>query len=259
MRLSVVVPTKNRPQEILHLLESVYAHSPQVEEVIVVDQSAAPYELPAYPRLTHLYRPELSGLTAARNAGIDASSGEVVLFMDDDCLFRNDVVAETLAVFDANPDAAGVQTRIADQQFVPRPLSSRVFERGFFDVYTAGPDDDLRRTAGAGCAFRRSVFAHERFDDHGLEGYCYGEDYDFSLRARRWGRLVYARGAVIEHRASPANRFDRLRSFQTRWKNLNYIYRKNRARTAPADRVWHLWWRFGETLRWLRFGLGLPR
>ncbi len=259
VNLSLVVPTKNRPEEILRCLDSVYAHSPQIEEVVVVDQSSAPYDLRAYPSVTHLYRPELGGLTAARNAGIDASHGAIVLFLDDDCLFVNDVVTAMLALFDAHPDVVGAQSRLADTEYVPPPLSARIFEHGFFDVYTPGPHHDMRRTAGAGCAFRRSVFAHERFDDVGLAGYCYGEDYDFSARARRWGRLVFAPDAVVEHRASDANRFDRRRSFETKWKNLNYIYAKHRPHPSLGDRAAHAWWSFGETLRWLRYGYGLPR
>jgi GT2 family glycosyltransferase len=259
MRLSVVVPSKNRPDEILHCLESIYARSPQVDEVVVVDQSATAYELPAHPRLVHLYRPDLSGLTAARNTGIDASSGDAVLFMDDDCLFVNDVAGAMSAFLDAHPAAIGAQAKIEDAEYVPRPLSSRVFEKGFFDVYSPGPDDDLRRTAGFGCAFRRSLFAHERYDQDGLEGYCYGEDYDLSVRARRWGRLMYAPSAVVEHRASRKNRFDRRRFFETRWKNMNYLFAKHRPRRSLGDRLAQLWWQFGETLQWLRFGFGLPR
>lgn len=258
MRISVVIPSKNRPAEIVRCLASIYEHCPHVEEVVVVDQSSPRYELPAYPNLVHRYDTALSGASAARNAGADAASGEVVLFVDDDCLFLNDVVAGIAADFAANPDAIGVQAQIVDKDFVPTPLPSRIFERGFFDTNAYGAPHDLRRLAGAGCAYRRSLFATERFDES-LRDYSYGEDYDLAFRARRYGRLVLAREAAIEHVSSPANRYDRLRSFQTRWRNINYLYAKNRAHTAPADRLWHLWWRFGETLRWLRFGLGFPR
>jgi GT2 family glycosyltransferase len=259
MRLSVIIPTKNRPLEILDCLASIYEHSPHVEEVVVVDQSAAPYELPVYPRLVHLYRPEITGSSAARNAGVDASAAELFLFMDDDCLFHNDVVTETIAAFDANPDIVGLQAKLVDQDYNPPPLSARIFEHGLFDVNNAGPDDDLRRTAGAGCAFRRTLFEVERFDEVGFVGYSYGEDYDFSVRAHRRGRLILAADALVEHRASKTNRYDRRRMFETRWKNINYIYAKHRPHTPPTDRLWHLWWRVGETLQWLRFGYGLPR
>jgi GT2 family glycosyltransferase len=258
MRLSVIVPTKDRPHEIVSCLASIYEHSPHVEEVVVVDQSSPRYELPAHPNLVHLYDPSLSGASAARNAGAAAAKGELLLFMDDDCLFRNDAVSAIVAAFDANPDAAGVQARIVDNDFVPTPLSSRIFEHGFFDTNTYGAPGDMRRMAGAGCAYRASLFEHEQFDES-LAGYSYGEDYDFALRARRSGKLVLAPDAVVEHAASNQNRFNRLRAFQTRWKNLNYLYSKHRPHTPVSDRFWHVWWAFGETLQWLRFGLGLPR
>jgi GT2 family glycosyltransferase len=224
----------------------------------VVDQSATRYELPAYPRLVHVFDQSLSGASAARNAGADAASGELLLFIDDDCLLRNDAVTAIVAAFDANPDAAGVQAQLVDKDFIPVPLSARIFEHGFFNTNEYGPHHDMRRIAGAGCAYRKSLFAHVRFDEE-LKGYSYGEDYDMAIRARRFGRLVFAADAIVEHAASQTNRFDRLRSFQTRWKNLNYIYAKNRAIAAPLDRVGHLWWKLGETLQWLRFGLGWPR
>jgi GT2 family glycosyltransferase len=257
-RLSLIIPTKDRPQEILRCLDSVYEHSPEIAEVVVVDQSSAPYQLAARPGLVHLYRPDLSGLTAARNAGVTAASGDIVLFIDDDCLFRSDVAAQTLAEFAAHPDIVGVQAVIVDKDYLPPPISSRVFEHGFFDVNRFGDPSDLRRMAGGGFAFPKSLFERERFDEDGLQGYCYGEDYDFSLRARRWGRLVLAEKTRVEHCPSPNNRFDRKRAFRTRWKNLNYIYAKLRSQTGPADRFWHLWWALGETLQWLRFGYGLP-
>ncbi|MDQ6941134.1 MAG: glycosyltransferase [Candidatus Eremiobacteraeota bacterium] len=258
MRLSVIIPTKNRPQEVLRCLASIYEHSPHVEEVVVVDQSSSRYDLPAHPNIAHLYDPSLSGASAARNAGAAAANGELLLFMDDDCLFRNDAVSAIVAAFDANSDAVGVQARIVDLEFVPTPLSAHIFEHGFFDTNTYGAPGDMRRMAGAGCAYRATLFEIEQFDET-LAGYSYGEDYDLALRARRWGKLVLAEDAVVEHAASDQNRFNRLRSFQTRWKNLNYLYAKHRSRTRPSDRFWHLWWALGETLRWLRFGLGLPR
>lgn len=259
-RVSLVIPSKNRPEEIVRCLASVFAQSDSVAEVVVVDQSATPYELPADPRVTHVYRPELSGLTAARNAGIDRATGDVVLFMDDDCTFESDVVATVRATFALAGDIVGVQPEVVDRDYAPPPISHRVFGKGFFNAHTfmVPGERDVRRMSGCAMAFRATVFAHERFDES-LHGYCYGEDWDFSLRAKHHGRLVLARDALVEHRPSPNNRFDHRRALETRWTNVNYIYRKLRAQTSALDRMWHLWWRLGETLQWLRFGYGLPR
>ena len=258
--VSLVIPSKNRPAEIVRCLASVFARSASIDEIIVVDQSAAPYELPADRRVTHLYQPELSGLTAARNAGVDHAKGDVVLFMDDDCTFESDVVAIVSETFARRADVVGVQPEVVDPDYTPPPISQRIFEHGFFDSHTFMKPgaSELRRMSGCAMAFRATVFEHERFDES-LHGYCYGEDWDFSLRAKRHGRLVLAPEALVQHRPSPTNRFDRRRSFQTRWTNFNYIYRKLRAQTGPLDRVWYVWWALGETLQWLRFGYGFPQ
>ncbi|HWT05975.1 MAG TPA: glycosyltransferase family 2 protein [Xanthomonadales bacterium] len=259
-RVSLVVPSKNRPAEIVRCLASVFAHSDSIAEIVVVDQSGTPYELAADPRVTHLYRPELGGLTAARNAGIDRATGDVVLFMDDDCTFESDVVSIVRDAFARAGDVVGVQPEIVDRDYAPPPISHRVFGHGFFDSHTfmAPGAAELRRMSGCAMAFRASVFANERFDES-LHGYCYGEDWDFSLRAKRHGRLVLAPDARVEHRPSPNNRFDHRRALETRWTNFNYIYRKLRAQTSPLDRAWYLWWALGETLQWLRFGYGFPQ
>ncbi len=260
-RVSLVVPSKNRPEEIGRALASVLARSPSIDEILVVDQSSTPYQLPSDPRIVHLYRPDLSGLTAARNAGIDRASGEIVMFVDDDCTFDADVAAEVRDVFARHADVVAVQPLIVDPDYTPPPRSQRIFERGFFDAHTYYADEtktDLRRMMGASMAFRASLFAHERFDEN-LHGYCYGEDWDFSLRAKRWGRIMLAGEAIVTHRPSAANRYDRRRAFERRWTNFQYLYRKLRAGTKPFDRFWYWWWMLGETLQWLRFGYGIPR
>ena len=260
-RLSLVIPSKNRPAEIARCMQSVFAHGAGVDEIIVVDQSPAAYELPADPRIAHLYRPELSGLTAARNAGIDRATGDIVLFMDDDCTFETDVPAAVRAAFERGDDVVGVQPEIVDPGYTPPPISHRVFGHGFFNTHTfADPHSpgQMRRLMGAAMAFRASVFARERFDES-LHGYCYGEDWDFSLRAKRYGKLASAPDGIVEHRPSPNNRYDRLRALRTRWTNIRYFYRKLRAGTKPVDRLWYWWWMLGETLQWLRLGYGIPR
>ena len=69
-QISVVVPSKNRPVDVIRCVDSLLAQGTCIGEIIVVDQSAVPYELPADSRIVHMHSPELSGLTAARNAGV---------------------------------------------------------------------------------------------------------------------------------------------------------------------------------------------
>ncbi|HYP55845.1 MAG TPA: glycosyltransferase [Solirubrobacterales bacterium] len=85
MKVSVVIPTKDRAEKLRSCLASLRGQS---AEIVVVDDGSAKQELVAeIVRDTgaELVRLEGRGPAAARNAGVAAASGEVVGFIDDDC------------------------------------------------------------------------------------------------------------------------------------------------------------------------------
>ena len=252
--VSVIVPTKNRPAEIVRLLRSLLAQPTQPEEIIVVDQSTPRYRLERLPGLVHLHEPALSGLTAARNRGVAEARGDVLLFFDDDALLESDCVAEIAALFGRRPEVVGAQCAI-HQPWDDEPLSlfdisTWIFEHGFFSSrpMRRGNDRVPRLIDGVASAYRRSLFAHERFDER-LTGYCMAEDWDFTKRAARRGRLVIAEGARVRHEPSPANRVNAQRLHEMRRENILYLYDKLEAGRDVRNQLWRAWWLFGERLR----------
>ena len=93
---SIVVRSYNRLPALCELLEALLAQdAPGVAfEIVVVEQSTQPpapavaarlAELAADPRVRVLRRPPLGG-AGARNEGVRATRGRIVLLMDDDDL-----------------------------------------------------------------------------------------------------------------------------------------------------------------------------
>jgi GT2 family glycosyltransferase len=261
--VTIAIATKNRPADIVRALAAIRAQKTQPEAIIVVDQSTPAYELPAQPGLAHRHVPELSGLTAARNLAIDENRSDVLFFLDDDAELLGDAVGAIAETFASHPEAVGVGCTIEDVlDTAPRKLvqlRERIFERGFFNSYgmRLGENGELRRVRGAAMAFRAALLAIERFDTT-LRGYSYGEDWEFSIRARRHGKLLLAPGAVVRHNSSPVNRFDARRALQTRWTNTLYFYDKLADEHAPLDPLWRRWWMLGELLLWWKTGSGWP-
>ena len=255
--ISVVVPSKNRPAEIVRMLRSLRSQPTQPCEVIVVDQSTPRYDIPSFPGLVHVHDPGLSGLTAARNCGVDRARGDVVLFFDDDVLLESDCVGEIADLFQRRPDVVGAQCAIRnpDDDEPPRlwNLSTRIFEHGFFDSrpMRRGGDSVPRLIDGLGSAYRRSLFDRERFDER-LTGYCLAEDWDFTKRAGRHGRLIIAERARVRHEHSPINRHDVDRYLELRREAFLYLYEKFEAGRDVRNRLWRAWWICGERLRALR-------
>ena len=90
MRFSVVIPTMRREEILAETLASLENCEPPPEEVIVVDSDEAGSSRPvvtefdqAFSRAVR-YHQTTPSLTHQRNVGIDDSSGDVVVFLDDD-------------------------------------------------------------------------------------------------------------------------------------------------------------------------------
>ncbi|MCP4005221.1 MAG: glycosyltransferase [bacterium] len=88
-RISVIIPTFNRPSALEHCLRSLavsdYPHDRF--EIIVVDDGSDPPAAASVPgRLTvRLLHEANAGPSAARNAGANLASGDLLAFTDDDC------------------------------------------------------------------------------------------------------------------------------------------------------------------------------
>ncbi len=93
-RITVILPTRNRPALLALAIESVQAQTVDGWELIVVDSASdPPARVPEDPRIRLLRLDGDPGPARARNAGIDASRGDVLAFLDDDDLFSPDRLA----------------------------------------------------------------------------------------------------------------------------------------------------------------------
>jgi GT2 family glycosyltransferase len=90
IRISVIIPTRDRPGPLAACLRAlVESFPPDAETVVVSDGGAqdlgpvvAPFRDPLRLRLLQAKH---GGPAAARNRGLEAASGEIVAFTDDDC------------------------------------------------------------------------------------------------------------------------------------------------------------------------------
>ena len=111
-RLSVVMPTRNRSDEVLRAAESVLTQDADLELVVVDDHSddATGDVLDALAardhrvRVVHVTEGEPLGPCAARNRALEDSSGDLVGFCDDDDTWLPGAARTVLDFLDAHPE-----------------------------------------------------------------------------------------------------------------------------------------------------------
>lgn len=180
---SIVIPCFNQAPFLGDAIESALAQShPQVEVVVVDDGSNdnAAEVAARYPVVKYI-RQENAGLASARNAGLRASNGEYLLFLDADDRLRPDAVSASVACLVANPSWALVSGEHCYIGADGDALSSWVRPRVTDDHYRA-----LLQMNYIGCPaavlYRRAALHVARGFDARFHP-C--EDYDLALRLAR--------------------------------------------------------------------------
>jgi glycosyltransferase involved in cell wall biosynthesis len=122
-RISVIIPTHNRPQALPRAVESARAAGTDVE-IIVVDDASIDDTAEVCRRLEEIKYVRLErnqGVAGARNVGIMKSTGAYIAFLDDDDLRLPGSLDAQAAILNENPEAGFVcgAMIMADQEYQP--------------------------------------------------------------------------------------------------------------------------------------------
>lgn len=251
MRFSVVIATKGRPDPLRQTLASLMSCDPAPEELVVVDgdpgRSAEPIVagMPATDGLNVRYEPSPPGLTIQRNRGMDVTSGDVLVFVDDDVDFDPGLFAVLEQAY-RDPTVVGVTGKIiepGERRFGNKQsgVRRRLFGGGQEGTMTSfgyprrlqdtDSERDVEFMQGCLMTARREAAARLRFDER-LPGYALAEDEDFSYRLSRAGRVRYVPAATVVHKntgfkSTGTREFNRMVAI-----NRTYLFRKNFRRTV---------------------------
>ncbi|WP_075062138.1 glycosyltransferase family 2 protein [Ornatilinea apprima] len=105
--VSVIIPTYNQAEYLATALESIFAQTYPLLEVIVVNDGCidkTPSILQAYEPRIRVIEQENRGLPAARNRGFLASHGHYVYFLDSDDQAHPDFIQTLVNLLDHHPE-----------------------------------------------------------------------------------------------------------------------------------------------------------
>jgi glycosyltransferase involved in cell wall biosynthesis len=196
MKVSIVIPAYNAEGTVGLAVSAALAQGCPDCEVVVADDGSTDgtaYAIRRYP--IKYVRQDNKGPAAARNLGWRASSGEVVIFTDSDCVpqpgwtralvtgFRDDRVGAVTGSYGiANPD-----------DVLPRLIHEEIKDRHF--KY----GDTVKFFGSYNVAIRRSVLEETGGFDEGYRR-ASGEDNDLSYRIIKAGyKIAFSPDALVSH------------------------------------------------------------
>ncbi len=234
---SVIVPAYRASHEIAAALRSVFNQRWTDFEVVVVNDGSPDTAhlhrvlAPFRHRIRYLEQPN-RGPAAARNAGIRASTGRFIAFLDSDDLWTPEFLQRQIAFLHRHPDC--------DLVYCDALLSgeSPVAGRRFMEVAPSDGEVSLLSLLAPRCTIqlstvlmrRESLLAAGAFD----ERLRHGEDLELVLRcALRGLTMAYQREVLAELWTGPLSRFsNRLLEIE---RSLQALERFGRDNVLPVE------------------------
>lgn len=270
LTISTVIPTRNRPHDLLRAVKSVAMQHRSPDELLIIDQSTgeeskravlgyfATLDQPI--KLTYIHDIRIKGLVEAKERAVKESTGSVVSFLEDDIvltpryfLLMEQSFLEHLEML----GCSGVVTNVPDCGPVYRWLF-KLFHRGIFfdpriDLYgrvdhpAQGRLVRSRYLSGGLSAYRRGVLERVPFDT--VNDFFMLEDIEYSTRVAKVfgdGHFYVNTAVRLEHHMSPVNRERSGFRWERKFREFICFYKKHRGESGA---VLHL--------VWLLIGLGL--
>lgn len=201
-RLSVIICTKDRPADVARAVELIRAsgEAGRAVEIVVVEEADAPRDIPGVRHL-HLAR-EGRGFGHARNAGVRAARGEILVFVDDDCEMEPGWLEALIAPLRERREVLGVAGAVLVRQCGLIGYAENIlgFPGGGLRYLDAagGAVVPTRYLSTCNCAYRRDAI--ERAGGFAEDAVFGGEDFLIARRVAAQGACLYTPRAIVYHR-----------------------------------------------------------
>ena len=236
MKFSIVVPTYNEEVDIAKTLDALVDLRWDDKEIIVVDDSSdrTPEIVKSYGNMgVTLIRPETrEGRCGARNKGILAANGDVVVILNADVQPKSDFLNRLAPHYEAGYDYVLVNAKVANQEDLFARYVDAVSEWN-----QSGDPSWMEWTEGFSC--RRELAIRAGLFPTGFTVLiCAGEDGVFGTELKRLGAKKKIDFSITVNHISPS-------TFLEYWQ-----IRKGRGKGCPQIRRFIDKWSFGKIGLW---------
>jgi len=257
--ISVIVPTKNRHEDLYIFFDSLLQQTVLPNQIIVIDQSSKNLseeliknKLNSFKKskLIYIYNKNINGLVEAKNHSLQYNESDLICFLEDDEVLEVDFLEKIILGFNSNPKMNGCCGVITN------PPNKNYYYEFFFHLFHIGLYRDIRvgvfgydtqqesfiisdKISGGLSVWKNKIFSKLVFDlKNNLH---FTEDIDFSSRvfAAFPDSLFINTDARLAHYFSKSNRFNTFERYSK--KIIEYIIYYKKRKNYPFSII-HLFW-----------------
>ena len=232
--ISIIIPAYNSENTIIPCLKSLTKqdYSGKYEIILVDDGSTDKTSSKAKTiKGVTVLKQKNAGPAKARNTGVRASKGDIIMFTDSDCIADRSFITEMAAPL-RNKKIAGVQGKYKTRQqgMIPEFIQAEIEER--YEMLGKTKYIDFIGTYAA--AYKRKEYLSVGGFDESFPT-ASGEDVDLSFRIADAGhKMVFAPKAIIYHtHPDKIKKYIRMRYLRGYWGRL--LYKKHPDRKGKGS------------------------
>ncbi len=222
MKASVIIPAYNAEQTIGKCMNALRKQTFKDFEVIIVDDGSkdGTAKIAAGFKGVKVLRQKNAGPATARNKGAKQAKGEIIVFLDSDCVAEKNWLEQMVAPFE-NQDISGVQGVYKNKQ---KELIARFTHLEIEQRYSKMAKQEFIDFIGSySAAYKKKVFDE-------MEGFdtsfpmASGEDTDLSFRINKAGyKMVFNQRAAVYHfHPISLKKYLKVKFFRAYWRTKLY-------------------------------------
>jgi len=213
IRTSVIILSWNGRQYLGSCLNAILKQSQGAHEILLVDNGSidgsVEFVITYYPTIRVIQNHANLGVAGGWNVGLKETTGDIVVFVNQDVIVRPDWLFQLNSVFMETPEAGviGCKLLYPDEKTIQHAGGKILYPLAITKHYGSkeidiGQYDALREVdyvTGAAFGIRRDTLCHiGLFDDRFFPAYY--EDVDICVRARQFGyKVLYSPNPVAVH------------------------------------------------------------
>ncbi len=201
LSIDIVVATYKRNSFLPDLCSSILKLMGENDRLYVVSQCNSSGEISSDPRL-HLSNLNQANLPLARNAGITAGCGDIILFLDDDVVCGSALLEKHRQVY-TDCTIGAVAGFVDDPLFTTGsvcPSRIDITTGECIQNFSVAQSQDAISVMGANMSFSRRALSNAGMFDPNFKKNALWEDVDMAFRIREAGyRIWYCSEAKVKH------------------------------------------------------------